>query len=150
MMIPFVLVGGFLVFALGLLLITTIQYPPTIVLLIFQKPHYLLYLLLPYVFEVVWFKMTIRGYACDYEANNVEFRVTRRGKPVMNVIYKNAVSVEYKPMKFLWVEQGFHVTIKMKSHSLYFDYVVPHAMRFHEENFAFELIRRKIGEQDAK
>ena len=106
------------------------------------------YMLLPLVFEIFWFRVIISGYVCDYEANHVEFRITRKGRPIMNVLYKNAVSVEYKPMKFLWVEQGFHVTVKMKSYSFCFDYVVPHAMRFHEEYFPFEIIRRKIGEQD--
>ncbi|MCH5204446.1 MAG: hypothetical protein J1F03_06840 [Oscillospiraceae bacterium] len=108
------------------------------------------YMLLPLVFEVFWFRIIISGYACDYEANNVEFRVTRKGRPVMNILYKNAESVEYTPMRFLWVEQGFHVTIKMKSCSYSFDYVVPHAMLNHRESFPFEIISRKIGEQNAK
>ncbi|MCH5196259.1 MAG: hypothetical protein J1F28_06070 [Oscillospiraceae bacterium] len=111
------------------------------------------FMLLPAIVEIVLFRYIIRGYACDYTANRVEFCITRKGRTVMNILYKDAVSVEYRPMKFLWAEQGFHVTIKMKSYSLFFDYVVPRAMRFHTDNFPFEIIireivRRKIGEQD--
>lgn len=111
--------------------------------------YILMYMLVPAVAEVVLFRYTVRGYACDYEANQVQFSITRKGNTVMNILYKNAESVEYKPMKYLWVEQGFHVTIKMKGYSHNFDYVVPHAMLNHRENFPFEIISRKIGEQDA-
>ncbi|MCH5208627.1 MAG: hypothetical protein J1F04_07055 [Oscillospiraceae bacterium] len=154
MTIPLVLVGGFLAFALVVLLITIIQYPPTIAVLVIREPHYVLLLAALYVFEVVLFRYIIRGYACDYTANRVEFCITRKGRTVMNILYKDAVSVEYRPMKFLWAEQGFHVTIKMKSYSLFFDYVVPRAMRFHTDNFPFEIInreivRREIGEENA-
>lgn len=107
------------------------------------------YMLVPLVLEIFWFRIIISGYAYDYEANNIEFSITRKGKSVMNIIYKDAVSVEYKPMKYLWVEQGFHVTIKMKGYSHNFDYVVPRAMLNHRENFPFEIIRQKIGEQNA-
>lgn len=115
----------------------------------------LMFMLVPAIVEIVLFRYIIRGYACDYEANHVQFCITRKGKPVMSVIYKNAESVEYKPMKYLWFEQGFHVTVNMKSYSLKFDYVVPRAMRFHTENFPFEIIireivQRKIGEQNAE
>ncbi|MCH5204447.1 MAG: hypothetical protein J1F03_06845 [Oscillospiraceae bacterium] len=156
MTIPLVLVGGFSAVASVILLVIIISYPPGIAVLIFQKPHYIiLFIILPYVFEVVWFKYIVRGYACDYEANQTVFSVTRKGKPILSVIYKNAVSVKYKPMKYLWFDQGFHVTIKMKTYSLKFDYVVPRAMRFHHDNFPFEIIiqeivRREIGEQNAE
>ena len=156
MTIPLVLVGGFSATVSVILLIIIISYPPGLAVLLIQKPHYIiLFIILPYVFEVVWFKYIVRGYACDYEANQTVFSVTRKGKPILSVIYKNAVSVKYKPMKYLWFDQGFHVSIKMKGYSLKFDYVVPRAMRFHYDNFPFEIIiqeivRREIGEKNAE
>ncbi|MCH5204448.1 MAG: hypothetical protein J1F03_06850 [Oscillospiraceae bacterium] len=107
-------------------------------------------LVLPIIAEVLLFNGIAGGYTCRYKANNLEFLIYRKGKGIINLLYRDAVSVEYRPMKFLWVEQGVHVTIKMKTYSLSFDYVVaPRKYLGRTEEYPFEIIRKKIGEQNA-
>ena len=128
LMIPLGLITLYLLFALSITLWGIITNPYELGFLImgviYDPLYYLLMLALPLAADILLFNGILGGYACQYKANNLEFIIYRKGRGILSLLYKDAVSVEYKPMKFLWAKQGVHVTIKMKTYSLHFDYVV--------------------------
>ena len=150
LMIPVVLLSAWVLFCVGLLLsFIIVDIGAVAKLIILGMPHILGFLILPLALDILLFRLIVGGYSCTYKADNIEFTVTRKNLNLLNILYKNAVSVEYKPMKFLWINQGFHVIITMKTYTLSLDYVVPSKkMLFHPEDFPFEIIRKKIGEQN--
>lgn len=149
-MIPVVLLTGYLLFLVVNILITVVTNIMFIAeLVLFGLVHIITLFLLPLVIDILLFKIIASGYSCSYKADNLEFVLKRQDKTLANILYKDAVSVEYKPLKFLWLEQGVRVKITMKNYALNFNYVVPRKMLSHPENFPFEIIRHKIGEQNA-
>lgn len=152
LMIPLVIISLWVLLCLVSIVVGTIRditHLGNLVLVFLVDPLYIISLyILPPAAGIILFRFIVGGYVCRYKANNLEFVIYRNGKGIINLLYSDAVSVEYKPMKFLWVEQGVHVTIKMKSYSLSFDYVVtPRKYLGRTEEYPFEIIRRKIGEQ---
>lgn len=150
MMMPVVLLSAWVLFFAGLLLsIIIINISSIVKILLFGLPRIIGFLILPLAVDILLFRLIVGGYSCTYKADNLEFTVTRKDLNLLNILYRDAVSVKYKPMKFLWIHQGFHVIIMMKTYKLSLDYVVPSKkMLMHPEDFPFEIIRRKIGEQN--
>lgn len=149
-MIPVVLLTGYLVFMAVIVILAVITNITLLAeIILFGLLNLVVYFLFPLIIDILLFKIIMSGYSCSYKANNIEFIIRRKNKTVMNILYKDAISVEYKPMKFLWLEQGVRVKITMKNYELNLNYVVPHKMLSHPEYFPFEIIRKKIGEQNA-
>ncbi len=120
-----------------------------VITLVFEPKTWIFMIILPIAITIILFRIILRGYSCRYKANNIEFVIYRKGIAIIDLLYKDAVSVEYKPLKFLWFRQGFRVVITMKKYTLEFDYVeLSSAKRQHPEDFPFEIIRRKIEEQN--
>lgn len=155
LMIPVVILVLYLLFCAVILVWSQISDPAylgnLLVSLVIDPTNLIFKLFLPFAALVVLINVILNGYACRYRANNLEFLIYRKGKAVLNLLYKDAVSVEYKPMKFLWFNQGYHVIIKMKKYTLDFDYVeTSFRHRQHPENFPFEIIKKKIEELNAE
>lgn len=120
-----------------------------VITLVFEPKTWIFMIILPIAITIILFRIILRGYSCRYKANNIEFVIYRKGIAIIDLLYKDAVSVEYKPLKFLWFRQGFHVVITMKKYTLEFDYVeLSPVKRQHPEDLPFEIIRRKIEEQN--
>lgn len=148
LMIPVVIIGAYLLIMTFLIILSFIRNGAYYMGLVFMWT--LMYILPEAVVEILLFKYIIRGYDCRYKATETEFTVSRKNDIIIRVLFKDAVSVEYKPMKFLWVEQGLHVFIKTKNNTQSFDYVAPTRRLLRElEDLPFEIIRTKIGEQNA-
>lgn len=150
-MIPVVILVLYLLFCAVIIVWAQISDPAYIgnllMSLVVDPTNLIVMLFLPFAALVVLVNVILNGYACRYRANNLEFLIYRKGKAVLNLLYKDAVGVEYKPMKFLWFNQGYHVIIKMKKYTLDFDYVeTSFRHQQHPENFPFEIIRQKIEE----
>lgn len=155
LMIPVVILVLYLLFCAVILVMSQISDPTTLgnllLSLVIDPTHLVLMIILPLLIMLLLFKTILGGYACRYKANNLEFVIYRKGSAILNLLYKDAVSVEYKPLNFLWFEQGFHVVITMKKYTLDFDYVeLSFRKRQHPEDFPFEIIRRKIEELNAE
>lgn len=90
------------------------------------------------------------GNEYKYTANQREFSFSRKnGKgAVAHFFYKDILSVDYCPHKFLWFDNGYYVTIETKSGFFTYKYVFP---RFRhpiaEKNLPFEVIREQIAEK---
>ena len=120
-----------------------------VITLVFEPKTWIFMIILPIAVIIILFRIILRGYPCRYKANNIEFVIYRKGIAIIDLLYKDAVSVEYKPLKFLWFRQGFHVVITMKKYTLEFDCVeLSFRKRQHPEDLPFEIIRRKIEEQN--
>ncbi len=154
-MIPVVLIALYLVLVAVIMITAQISdytYLGNVVLsLLIDPSHLVLMVFLPLLIMLLLFRFILGGYACRYKANNLEFVVYRKGSAIINLLYKDAVSVEYKPLKLLWFEQGFHVIITMKKYTLEFDCVeLSFRKRQHPEDLPFDIIRQKIEEQNAE
>lgn len=82
-----------------------------------------------------------------YFANAREFSFSRRdGKgAVAHFFYKDVLSVDYAPHKFLWHDNGYYVTIETKSGFYTYKYVFPrykHSIPI--KDLPFEVIRSRI------
>ncbi|MGN0669141.1 MAG: hypothetical protein ACI4JZ_01205 [Oscillospiraceae bacterium] len=90
------------------------------------------------------------GNEYKYQANQREFSFSRKnGKgAVAHFFYKDVLSVDYCPHKFLWFDNGYYVSIETKSGFFTYKYVFP---RFRhpiaEKNLPFEVIREQIAEK---
>lgn len=90
------------------------------------------------------------GNEYKYTANQREFSFSRKkGKgAVAHFFYKDILSVDYCPHKFLWFDNGYYVTLETKSGFFTYKYVFP---RFRhpiaEKNLPFEVIREQIAEK---
>ncbi len=90
------------------------------------------------------------GNEYKYQANQREFWFSRKnGKGgVAHFFYKDVLSVDYCPHKFLWFDNGYYVSIETKSGFFTYKYVFP---RFRhpiaEKNLPFEVIREQIAEK---
>lgn len=148
LMIPVVILAVYLLVMALLIILSFIRNGPFYYGLVFMWT--LMYILPEAVVEVLLFKTVVRGYDCTYKANDTEFTVYGRNEIIMHILFKDAVDVEYKPMKFLWVKQGLHVFVKTKNNTYSFDYVTPSRRYLREhDDIPFELIRSKMGEQNA-
>ena len=90
------------------------------------------------------------GSEYKYTANQREFSFSRNnGKgAVAHFFYKDVLSVDYCPHKFLWFDNGFYVTIETKSGFFTYKYVFPRFRhRIAEKNLPFEVIREQIAEK---
>ena len=91
------------------------------------------------------------GNEYKYSANQREFSFSRKnGKgAVAHFFYKDILSVDYCPHKFLWFDNGFYVTIETKSGFFTYKYVFPRLRhRIAEKNLPFEVIREQIAEKE--
>lgn len=82
-----------------------------------------------------------------YSANGREFSFSRRdGKgAVAHFFYKDVLSVDYAPHKFLWYDNGYYVTIETKSGFFTYKYTFPrfkHPISLND--LPFEKIRERI------
>lgn len=88
-----------------------------------------------------------RGTEYSYSANAREFSFSRSdGKgAVAHFFYKDVLSVDYVPHKFLWYDNGYYVTIETKSGFFTYKYTFP---RFKHtimpKDLPFEKIRERI------
>lgn len=91
------------------------------------------------------------GNEYKYSANLREFSFSRKkGKgAVAHFFYKDILSVDYCPHKFLWFDNGFYVTIETKSGFFTYKYVFPRFRhRIPVERLPFEVIREQIAEKE--
>lgn len=92
----------------------------------------------------------IRGGAeYKYEANLREFSFSRKkGKgAVAHFFYKDILSVDYCPHKFLWYDNGYYVSIETKSGFFTYKYVFPRFKHWiPAERLPFEVIREQTAE----
>lgn len=82
-----------------------------------------------------------------YSANAREFSFSRRdGKgAVAHFFYKDVLSVDYAPHKFLWQDNGYYVTIETKSGFYTYKYVFPrYKHSISTKDLPFEVIRSRI------
>ena len=82
-----------------------------------------------------------------YSANAREFSFSRRdGKgAVAHFFYKDVLSVDYVPHKFLWYDNGYYVTIETKSGFFTYKYNFPRFKhRISQNDLPFEKIRERI------
>ena len=82
-----------------------------------------------------------------YSANAREFSFSRRdGKgAVAHFFYKDVLSVDYAPHKFLWYDNGYYVTIETKSGFFTYKYTFPRFKHpISQNDLPFEKIRERI------
>ncbi len=91
------------------------------------------------------------GNEYKYQANQRELWFSRKnGKgAVAHFFYKDILSVDYCPHKFLWFDNGYYVTIETKSGFFTYKYVFPRFRhRIPVERLPFEIIREQIAEKE--
>lgn len=103
----------------------------------------------PLIFLLLIFK--IRGPMCRYKADGRGFFVTMRGRGDDIILYRDVLSVDYKPTKLLWRINGFKVDILTKSGVIHYDYIFPNiSHRIPRQNLPFEVIRKNMPKRDDK
>lgn len=85
----------------------------------------------------------------NYKADGRGFYVTVKGQGKEQILYKDVLSVDYSPMKFLWGSRGYKVDILTTYGVVHFDYLFP---RFNHriilQNLPFDIIKRNIPKRD--
>lgn len=81
----------------------------------------------------------------SYKADGRAFFVTVKGKDKDLILYRDVLSVEYTPTKFLWFERGYKVDIITTYGTIHYDYIFP---RFNHcislQDLPFDVIKRNI------
>lgn len=102
-------------------------------------------------FIILFSIFRIRGPMCNYKADGRGFFVTMKGKGDDIILYRDVLSVDYKPTKLLWKINGFKVDILTRSGLIHYDYIFPNiSHRIPRQNLPFEVIRKNMPERDNK
>lgn len=128
-------------------LITYISFLPSSLI---TATYPVLFITLGYIVIMTPIMVYLRsGNEYKYSANLREFSFSRRdGKgAVAHFFYKDVLSVDYCPHKFLWFDNGYYVTIETKSGFFTYKYVFPRFRHWiSAEKLPFEVIREQIAE----
>ena len=91
----------------------------------------------------------IHGPLHRYRADGRAFFVTVNGKDKVPILYRDVLSVEYTPTKFLWFDRGYKVDIVTTYGTVHYDYIFP---RFNQcisiQDLPFDVIKRNIPNRD--
>lgn len=102
-------------------------------------------------FVILFSIFRIRGPMCRYKADGRGFFVTMKGKGDDIILYRDVLSVDYKPTKLLWKINGFKVDILTRSGLIHYDYIFPKiSHKIPRQNLPFEVIRKNMPERDNK
>lgn len=87
----------------------------------------------------------VHGPLHEYRADGRGFFVTIKGKGNEQILYKDVLSVDYKPVKLLWSAYGYKVDILTSYGVIHYDYIYP---RFNHkiprQYLPFEAIRKNM------
>ena len=90
-----------------------------------------------------------RGPLHGYKADGRGFYVTVNGKGKDQILYRDVLSVDYTPTKFLWFDRGYDVDILTTYGTVHYDCVFP---RFNQcislQDLPFDVIKRNIPNRD--
>lgn len=139
-----IIVGGFL----GMLLIEVFWYLVYFMNGVEKKIINIAFGALSAVFLTIHFLARQRGKMCSYRADAIGFYVTIKGKGSEQIIYKDVLSVDYTPTKFLWFVRGYKVEILTTYGIVTYNYIFPrfgHAIP--KKDLPFEVIRLNIAEK---
>lgn len=84
-----------------------------------------------------------------YKANGREFTVSKKNRPDETVLYRDAKGISYKPIKFLWFDNGYEVEIVTVYGVMKFGYCYPrfnHPIK--KEDLPFDIIKRHIERRE--
>lgn len=85
----------------------------------------------------------------SYKADARGFYLTIQGKGSDQILYKDVLSVDYTPTKFMWGDRGYKVEILTTYGVIKFDYIFP---RFNHtipiKDMPFDVIQRNIPERN--
>ena len=89
-----------------------------------------------------------RGTLHSYKADGRAFYVTVRGKGKDQILYRDVLSVDYTPTKFLWFDRGYKVDILTTYGTVHYDYIFPYFdHRIIPKNLPFDVIKRNIRDE---
>lgn len=87
----------------------------------------------------------------SYKADARGFYITIAGKGNDQILYKDVLSVDYTPTKFMWGELGYKVDILTTYGVMHYNYIFP---RFNHKipikDMPFDVIQRNIPEKNKK
>ena len=90
-----------------------------------------------------------RGTLHSYKADGRGFYVRVKGKGKDQILYRDVLSVDYTPTKFLWFDRGYKVDILTTYGIVHYDYIFPlFDHRISPENLPFDVIKRNIPERE--
>lgn len=90
-----------------------------------------------------------RGTLHSYKADGRGFYVSVKGKGKDQILYRDVLSVDYTPTKFLWFDRGYKVDIVMTYGVVHYDYIFPYfGHSISPENLPFDVIARNIPNRD--
>ena len=90
-----------------------------------------------------------RGPLHSYKADGRAFYVKVKGKGKDQILYRDVLSVEYTPTKFLWFDRGYKVDIVTTYGVVHYDYIFPlFGHRISLEDLPFDVLIRNIPNRD--
>lgn len=93
----------------------------------------------------------IHGKLHSYRADGRGFFVSAKGQGDDIILYRDVLSVDYKPTKLLGRVNGYKVDILTKAGITHYDYIFPKfTHRIPRQNLPFEVIRKNMPERDNK
>lgn len=100
----------------------------------------------------VYYVLThIHGKLHSYRADGRGFFVSAKGQGDDIILYRDVLSVDYKPTKLLGRVNGYKVDILTKTGIIHYDYIFPKfTHRIPRQNLPFEVIRKNMPERDNK
>ena len=90
-----------------------------------------------------------RGTLHSYKADGRGFYVRAKGKGKDQILYRDVLSVNYTPTKFLWFDRGYKVDIIMTYGVVHYDYIFPYfGHKIFPVDLPFDVIARNIPKRD--
>ncbi len=87
----------------------------------------------------------------NYVADGKEFRVTDKDGSLTTIYFCDVQEVRYKPLRFLWINRGFKVSIVMKYTTVNYNYLhLRNKLRRKPEDTPFAIIERMIKKSEVQ
>lgn len=100
-------------------------------------------------FTLLYCVKMIHGPLHSYRADGRAFFVTVNGKGKDLILYRDVLSVEYIPTKFLWFDRGYKVNIVTTYGTVRYDYIFyGFKQRISLQDLPFDVIKRNIPNRD--
>lgn len=101
---------------------------------------------------IIFYMLThIRGKLHNYKADGRGFFVTTKGGGAEQILYKDVLSVDYKPMKLFGRVYGYKVDILATYGIVHYDYIFPRfSHKIPRQYLPFEVIRKNMPNKDVE
>lgn len=107
---------------------------------LFNTNFQLLLLVLAFFVVLTFVNCLRKGRKFTYSANGREFVVESKNYPGGHIVYSEVISIDYTPIKFLWILRGFKADMYTRHGKYTYEHLLKKEIRT-EKDLPFEIIR---------